>query len=265
MGNPLKSPAFLNALCLSISQMTNTPEPQKAGQLLNDLQHSPELKHQPIAPSELDPQLAMLREWQSRRLASTYADLLADPHSRPACEFFLSDIYAPRDFSQRDHDLERIHRYLSSVLPASMIQLLTDTVQLNSMTNALDKRLIKVLNDELGATRAITPKLYAEAYRICDNQTERAYQIELTHQILIQVGEGARRTVVGVAMMMAKIPAQRAGWVDLYDFLERGREAFKQMKDVKAFVDTIAQREMNILTLIFADDLPAFETLAKLS
>lgn len=81
-------------MSLKLSKMTNTPEPPKPGQLLNDLQNSAELKHQPIAPSGLDPQLAMLREWQSRRLAGTYADLLADPRSRPACEFFLALIFA---------------------------------------------------------------------------------------------------------------------------------------------------------------------------
>jgi hypothetical protein len=207
----------------------------------------------------------MLREWQAHRLAGTYTDLLADPRYRPACEFFLSDIYAPRDFSQRDHDLERIHKFLSSIFPAFMIQLLTETVELNTMTNALDNRLLRVLVDRLGAIRSITPKLYAEAYRICNNHAERVRQIELTQNILMQVGEGARRMVVGAGMKMAKIPAQRAGWIDLYDFLERGRQAFKQMKDIKTFVDTIAEREMNILNLIYAADLSAFEKLAGLS
>jgi hypothetical protein len=114
-------------------------------QLLHDLQHSEELKHQPSGADGLHPQLALLREWQANRLARTYADLLADPRYRPACEFFLSDIYAPRDFSQRDHDLERIHQFLSRVLPATTIQLLTVTVELNSLTNTLDNYLRQVL------------------------------------------------------------------------------------------------------------------------
>jgi hypothetical protein len=245
--------------------MTDTPRPPDAAQLLNDLRHSEELKHQPVAMVGLDPQLAMLREWQAHRLARTYADLLADPRYRPACGFFLSDIYAPRDFSQRDHDLERIHQFLSRVLPAQTIQLLTETVELNSLTNILDNRLLRVLVDRLGVTDAVTPELYAEAYRLCDNYTERVRQIDLTRSILMQVGEGARRRVVGAALKLAKVPAQRAGWVDLYDFLERGRQAFGQMKDVKTFVDTVARREMGILDLIYAADLPGFKKLAGLA
>ena len=99
--------------------MTDAPRPPNAGQSLSDLQHSDELKHQPAPRPAYPRSLAMLRAWQANRLAHTYADLLADPHDRPACEFFLSDIYAPRDFSQRDHDLERIHTFLSRVLPAA--------------------------------------------------------------------------------------------------------------------------------------------------
>jgi len=243
--------------------MTDTPGPPNASQLLRELQHSEELKHQSIATPGLDPQLALLREWQAHRLSQTYADLLADPTCRPACEFFLSDIYAPRDFSQRDHDLERIHNFLSRILPAGTIELLTETVALNRLTIALDHQLLGVLVDR-GLLDTLTPASYAEAYRICDNYAERVRQIELTRSILIRVGEGARHWVVGAAMKVAKGPAQRAGWVDLYDFLERGRQVFGPMKDVKTFVDTIAQREIRILDLIYAADLDGFIKVAGL-
>jgi hypothetical protein len=245
--------------------MTDAPRPPNAVQLLSELQHSDELKHQPTAADGLDPQLAMLRAWQANRLAHTYADLLADPHDRPACEFFLSDIYAPRDFSQRDHDLERIHKFLSRVLPATTIQLLTRTVELNSLSATLDNDLLHVLIDQLGVTDALTAELYAEAYRICDNYAERVHQIDLTHSILRQVGEGARLLIVGIAMKMVKLPAQSAGWVEIYDFLERGYGAFRQMKDAKHFVATIAERELGLLDLMYADDVVGFKTLAGLS
>jgi hypothetical protein len=64
---------------------------------------------------------------------------------------------------------------------------------------------------------------------------------------------------------MAKVPAQRAGWVEIYDFLERGYQALRQMKDTQTFVETIAQREMSILDLIYANDIAGFKQLAGLS
>src|SRR4051794_40704114 len=84
-----------------------------------------------VAGVALNPQLTLLRTWQSQRLAQSYADLLADPHASPACRFFLSDIYAPRDFSQRDHDIERIYAYLVRVLPSQALQLLSTVIELN--------------------------------------------------------------------------------------------------------------------------------------
>jgi hypothetical protein len=220
--------------------------------LLRDLENNPDLKHQSVAKAELDPHLVLLRTWQSERLRRTYADLLDDKHYRPACLFFLNDIYAPRDFSQRDHDIERLHDFLSRILPPIMLTLLTQVVELNRLTNALDNRLVQALVDELGVTDELTPQLYAQGYRVCDNYVERASQIDLIAHVLAQVGAGARLLVVGAAMKMLRGPAQRADWVELYELLEHGYTAFKQMKDVKNFVGVIEQRETRILDQIFA-------------
>lgn len=237
--------------------MTKTKPPDPA-RLLRDLEHSRELRPQTVAGAELDPQLALLRMWQSERLSHTYADLLAHKYHGSACRFFLSDIYAPRDFSQRDHDVGRIYAYLSRVVPAQMLQLLTDTIELNELTDQLDHALLHALVDRLGVTNAITPLLYAEGYRVCDNYTERRVQIDLTTRLLKEVAGGARLAVVGVAMKVVRGPAQRAGWGELYDFLERAYAAFKQMRDAEAFVCTIKEREMRILDRIFAGDSDPF-------
>lgn len=232
--------------------MTDQLKPPDAARLLYDLQHNDALKQQPVAAVALDPQLAVLRMWQSQRLAQTYADLLADPHSGPALRFFLSDLYAPRDFSQRDHDVERIYAFLSRVMPAPTVQLLTDIIALNRLTNGLDHDLCRALVDQLGVTDTLTPELYAEGYRVCANQEARADQIDLITTVLTQVGTGARQPVVGLAMKLAQLPAQRAGWGELYDFLKRGYAAFKQLRDVPTFVGTIAQRERRILDQIYS-------------
>lgn len=232
--------------------MKTDPKLPNPKQLLHDLQHDEALRHQPVRATELDPPLARLRQWQSERLARTYADLLADKRYRPACLFFLSDIYAPRDFSQRDHDVERIHAFLSRVVPAQMLQLLTDVVELNSVTNALDQQLVMVLTSKLNVTGDLTPELYAEGYRLCDNYVERLHQIDLITRVVVQVAEGARLMVVGAAMKVVRGPARRAGWTELFDYLEHGYDAFKRMRDVKTFVQLVEQRETRILDQIFS-------------
>jgi hypothetical protein len=236
----------------------NDPKAVNPAQLLRQLQASGEIRHVDVAPAGLEPRLALLRAWQSERLAKTYADLLADKRTRPAGEFFLSDIYGPRDFTQRDHDAERLHEILSRVVPAPMLQQLSDIIQLNRLTAALDQQLLAALFDQLGVTDTITAAQYAEGYRLCDNYPERVRQIDLIVTVLNEAAQGAHWPGAGVALKLAGVPARQAGWVELYEFLLRGYDAFKRIKDVKVFVATVEQRERRILAQIFSAEPEPF-------
>jgi hypothetical protein len=145
--------------------------------LLYELQHQPEAQHRQTGGAGLEPELALLREWQTQRLQQTYADMLKIPKYRPACEFFLSDIYSARDFSKRDLDAEQLHNIFSRHLPDTTLYLLADAIQINHFTDELDRELIKVMVDELGIKNQITPEIYAQAYRLCDNYDQRVEQI----------------------------------------------------------------------------------------
>jgi hypothetical protein len=226
--------------------------------LLFGLQHSREAQQQSIPDMELDARLALLRGWQSRRLAYTYAGLLEDEQYRAACQFFLDNIYAPRDFSQRDHDAEYLYTLLARYLPELMLQLLADTLRLNQLTNDLDQKLLHVLFDDLHVTDRITPQAYIAAYRMCNNYAERKNQIELLVRILDEATHGARRPIFALSLRLARIPAYHAGWFELYDFLEKGYMACKPMKNVDHFVSTIRQSEMDILEKIFAGEPDPF-------
>jgi hypothetical protein len=135
----------------------------------------------------LDPNLVLLREWQSNRLANTYSDLMSKRRYALAGEFFLNDIYAARDFSQRDNDLEYLYDVMSSVLPKFMLTLVEHTIELNNLSNLLDAKLLSAMRDELDLTDEITPAMYTDGYRICDNYDERKLQIELILEVGKQV------------------------------------------------------------------------------
>jgi hypothetical protein len=209
--------------------------------------------------SELGADMALLRHWQSERLARTHADLLASPRYGPACRFFLENIYASHDFSQRDHDIQYLYGVMSHFLPDFLLALVRNAVEINSLTNALDQALLRALVDELGVTDTITEELYAEGYRICDNYDERAHQIELLVKIGHEVDISTRLPLVGMTLRIARAPARRTGWGDMQDFLERGFNAFKHMHGAGAFLDIIYQREMKILDRIFEGMEDPFE------
>lgn len=231
----------------------------KISRILYDLQRDETLKRQAAPEGELDPQLALLRQWQAARLRRTYADLLEDERYAPACRFFLSDIYAAKDFSQRDHDLERVYHLMQRFVPQHMLQLLADSIELNRLSNQLDQDLLQVLIEDLGLADTLTPELYAEGYRKCDNYADRERQIELIEEVVHKVGEGSKNPLVGATLRLARKPAEKAGWFELYDFLNRGYAAFKQIRSGATFAETIGQRERLILEQIYAGAAEPFE------
>lgn len=222
-----------------------------------------DVKHQPLSGTSLDPKVALLRDWQSQRLARTYRDLLADERHRPACEFFLDDIYGPYDFSQRDHDIEQLYVFTRRFVPDAMLRPLHVTVELHQLSEALDRQLLAVLIDRLGVTDTITPELYAVAYRLCDNYDQRVYQIELIQQICEHIDGIVRNPLTGPTLSLAKHPLRNSGHVALVDFLERGYSGFKHMHGSQHFRATISQRELGLLDRIYAGEPNPFEDVSQ--
>lgn len=228
------------------------PSARDAAQLLTHLVEARPGKHVKIEGGELPPTLKLIREWQSARLAWTHRDLLDHPRFRPATLFFLSDIYAPRDFSQRNYDIQKAYDAMRKAVPERVIHTLAETIELHQFTDELDNLLAGVLIEQLGVTDTITPEQYAEAYRICDNYDDRARQIAMITAIGRSVDRIVRLPFIGITLRLAHTPAHMSGWQELQGFLERGYAAFKHMKGAEDFLNIVVGREMMILDRIFA-------------
>src|SRR5574343_7486 len=96
-----------------------------------------------------DPRLAKilssLRAWQAERLAGSFASFLAASATRPAAEFFLSDLYGDADFLQRDREAARILPKMARILPESLLRAAVDAIELSVLSHALDLRMARVL------------------------------------------------------------------------------------------------------------------------
>jgi hypothetical protein len=145
-----------------------------------------------------------------------------------------------------------MYRSISKVLPEKVIHTLALVVELHQLTEALDQLLLDALVNQLGVTDRITAADYAAGYRLCNNYDERMKQILM----VVEIGRGVARLVrlpfIGGALRLARGPAQRAGWYELQDFLERGFAAFKQMEGTAEFLNIVQRRETLILDRIFA-------------
>ena len=205
------------------------------------------LRARAAATPQYTARLTALQRWQSDRLAATYADFSATPRYRAAVDFFLHDLYGPHDFADRDADLLRVHKVMERMLPARAREALTHAVELE----VLSQRLDLAIADEL-ESGSITPPLYAEAYRRCDNYDNRLRQLELIVTIGREIDRLIRLPFIATTLRLARDPARLAGWSELHDFLEEGFTAFRHMNGADAFLQTLYQRERQILDQIYA-------------
>jgi len=207
--------------------------------------------HEVIEGRNLPPLLAYLAAWQSRRLARTHADMLHDPACADACRFFLSDIYAPQDFSQRDYDGTRIYLFMRRFLPEQALTPLAMALEVNALTQQLDLALAQAMQQHLGVSDRFDVAQYEEAYRLCDNYATRLRQIDLIVEVGEHLAHLRRVPFIGATLALARGPAQRLGWDHMQDFLERGYHAWKTLKRPDAFLTTIHDREKAILNRIY--------------
>jgi hypothetical protein len=238
--------------------MTIPSQPDSPANLTELLRTIEQTRHEPVKGKPLDPLMGLLRDWQVQRLKRTYHDLISNPRYQPASNFFINDIYAARDFTQRNYDLRRLHDTLRRWVPEAMVRPFTLAVELHELTEQLDRKLLDVLVKQLGMSESLTASMYAEAYRRCDNYSLRVRQIEWIDEIGRRVEGLVKIPFSSSVLKLARAPATRAGWGELMSFLEQGYAAYKHMHGASYFLKTIQEREMRILKRIYASDPDPF-------
>ena len=193
-----------------------------------------------------------LKEWQAARLAGNYADLLASPRHKPAAEFFLSDLYGPKDFRSRDDELARVVPIMVHVLPARALATLLEAVKMDALSESLDTAMVLALR-KLGKSTAIDWPSYVAAYRICGRRKDREMQIDLIDRIGKTLDRLTRMPLIHFSLKLMNGPAHLAGLGDLHSFLQRGFDAFSYMKGAEEFLAIVTERETALMKELFAN------------
>ena len=209
--------------------------------------------HDPVRdPRNLLPQLSMLRQWQSRRLADSFSDFLANPRMRPAAEFFLSDLYGDKDFSARDRDAARILPLMSRLLPDTLLRAATEAIELAVLSHALDLRVAAALARRPKPLAPISLADYTRAYRAGGYRHLRRHQIELVLRVGHALDAAVKKHGVYKLLRASRIPAQLAGLSELQAFLERGFTAFDALGGADEFLSILSARELAVSERLFA-------------
>lgn len=198
------------------------------------------------------PTLSPLRQWQSKRLEAGFQDFLQNPTMRPAAQFFLSDLYADRDFSARDRDAAKVLPMMSRFLPDSLLRAATDAIELAVLSHAFDLRLAEFLARRPEPLKPISAAEYGRAYQSADYPRLRRHQIGLVLRVGHALDAAVKKHGVYKLLKAARVPAQLAGLSELQKFLERGFTAFDALGGADSFLNQVATRELEISRRLFA-------------
>lgn len=193
-----------------------------------------------------------LKEWQAARLARSYGDLLASKRYKPAAEFFLSDLYGPKDFRTRDEELARVVPLMVHILPAKALLTLLEAVKMDTLSESLDSAMVFALR-KLGKSKAIDWPAYVAAYRTCDRKKDRELQIALIDKIGKTLDRLTRMPLIRYSLKLMNGPAHLAGLGALHSFLQRGFDAFSYMKGADEFLAIVIERETALMKEMFAN------------
>jgi hypothetical protein len=215
--------------------------------LVRQLDHARAMHAERAANPILDGAMQRLADWQSARLAQTYADLAAQPRYRDAVAFFQSDLYGGEEIAKRDADLAGVVPIMVAVLPQRVIGTIAEAMELSVMSQELDRVLLGRLPRADGPFSVAE---YCRAYRRAGNLPARHRQIELIGTIGTALDRYVRQPLLRGALAMMRKPARMSGHSALHDFLERGFGAFRRMGGAAEFLSTIEERETALMNRI---------------
>ena len=220
--------------------------------LLAELDRSAELRARVVEDAAFSARRSALRAWQAERLGRTHRDLLESRRFHDAAQFFLTDLYGPKDLSRHVDDVRRLVPMMTSVLPDSGLAVVAHAIELNALSESLDGAMVEALGEK---TAQIGEETYAEAYRLVGRAEDRERQIALIALLGEALDKLTRLRFIGMTLRLMRGPALLAGLGELQAFLERGYAAFGAMRGgAGEFVSIVVKRERAISKALLAGD-----------
>lgn len=189
-----------------------------------------------------------IKVYQQQRFSKTYADLLGSIRYGEAANFFLNELYGPRDFARRDAQFTRVVPALVRLFPSDVIATVDSLVRLHAVSEYLDTEM----GVHLQGLDIVSPKAYVDAWQATGRGDLRDIQITLTLDVGRALDGYTRKRLLQQTLRMMRGAANVAGLGDLQRFLEAGFDAFKKMDGADYFLNCIANRERQFVDALFA-------------
>lgn len=221
--------------------------PDAATQILSHLASVEGERRRRASVENLPARVTALKEFQQRRFAHTYADLLTTARYGPASKFFLDELYGPDDFTQRDAQFARVVPALVRLFPREILETVSALVGLHALSERLDTATATHLD-----STAIDSHRYIAAWQQAGRAPERQEQIHSTANIAARLDRLTRRPLLRNSLRLMRGPAKAAGLNELQTFLELGFETFRKMNGASEFIADVQFREKTLASALFS-------------
>jgi hypothetical protein len=212
------------------------------------------MRQRHAADAALGAAVRAIKRVQAQRFTHTYADLLRDERFGPPAQFFLTELYGDKDYTDRDQQFARIAGPLERIFPADVVATAETLAELHRLSEHLDDRMAEAWR-ALEPLRLDAAARYLRAWRNVGERDQRQLQLhsvlELGHELADLTAMAGLRSL----LRTMRLPARLAGLSALQAFLEAGFDTFAVLSRspgaVPRFLATIAERENAWIAQLF--------------
>jgi len=193
-----------------------------------------------------------LQKWQHARISRSFDDLIEQEGYRPACVFFLSEVYGGLRFRERDQDMSRVMPAMTRFLPDRALMTMSEAFELQAISLEIDMAMAGYMAEE--KIDSLDMPRYCEVYRARSDRPGRERQILLIRKLGYDLERLVSKPLVSYLVRLMRGPAHAAGFGKLQEFLESGLNSFRALEDTAYFIETVYGREWRAMQNMFDGD-----------
>ncbi len=205
-----------------------------------------------------------IKAFQAWRFSQTYADELKAGPYQGAAQFFLTELYSNKDYTQRDAEFSRIAGALQKVFSKQVVLTAVSLAQLHALTEELDHAMGKAWLKLDSSPTDTDARRYAQSWQRVGRQADREFQLETVMAVGRELDSLTRAPGLRMLLKMMRRPAHAAGLSSLQQFLESGFDTFAKMsrggRGATEFLALVHERESHLLEMLSFQNTVAFET-----
>lgn len=193
---------------------------------------------------------AAVQDFQVRRLKRDFRDLRMTEEYGPFAEFFATEIYSAKDFTERNESFRRLTGQFRHILGDDIYTGLVGLLDLHSLTDELDEMVAEgLLVRQIPLT--FSEAQYERIYREIDNYEVRVHQIEMIVTSLAFTHRISHQALIGVVLKSAKVATGLFSKDRTVAVLEHAYSTLRHIKDIGFLSGEIERREISRLDRIY--------------